>query len=483
MTPSLEPPSRSLFRLLLFRSARPDGGRHPSDASCAGVRHALHPHQRNPRLVARRSTAELILALAVAMTSVAHAQDRVEADTTPPSLVGQQNRSGRSGWLELYFSEELISFPRPDTSSFTVTADGVPRSVSSLGIMGSGRGGELKPRVRLYLPLPVHSGETAVISYTPPATHPIRDLSGNAAAAFSVTIPAAVTATAPPAPRWLDAKAGTVHVTLTWRTPDNGSKTITGYEYRLKEGMGPFGAWTAIPNSGPRTTSYTVGSLTSGTVYTFEVQAKNGVGYGQAASASATPATTETVAPALAMAFTTNEDLRLLFDEVLDNDSVPGSSAFTVNVDGESSDVIHVAVDGAKRTVRLEIATRLTRFSSSDDITISYAPPVTNSIKDLAGNSAAAFTTMVLGLAVTGPDAPRDLEAESGDGQLTLTWRRPYDGGESIIGYEYRQRAGNDAFGSWDGHSQQQHPHRDVHCVGARQRHAVHVGGAGRQRR
>ena len=361
-----------------------------------------------------------------------------EADTTPPTLVGQEIRFTQP---VLQFSEDLVSFPRPDTSAFAVTVDGVTRSVASLVInveMGT---------VKLRLPLPVQSGETTVISYTPPATNVIRDLAGNAAAAFSVTIPASVTATAPGAPRNLAAKAGTAQVTLTWSTPDNGGKTITGYEYRQREGTNAFGAWTAVPNSGPNTRSYTVGSLTSDTEYTFEVWAKNGAGTGAASSVSATPSATETVPPALTTAFRTDDDLRLVFDEVLDGDSVPDSSAFAVTVDGVSSNVIDVVVDGEHRTVRLQIAAL---FIFYQRIAISYTPPATKAIQDLAGNAAVAFTTKAFhGGTTTAPDAPRELQAESGDGDVTLTWRKAYDGGATIIGYEYRQQEGVGAFGNW----------------------------------
>ena len=37
------------------------------------------------------------------------------------------------------------------------------------------------------------------------------------------------------------------------------------------------------------------------------------------------------------------------------------------------------------------------------------------------------------------PDSPVDLEAEEGDGQVTLTWDTPANNGSSLTGYEYRQ--------------------------------------------
>ena len=359
-------------------------------------------------------------------------------ETVAPTLVRQRIELRHP---VLRFSEDLVWSSRPDPSAFAVKVDGVTRNVTSVSI------GAETGTVALRLSLPVLSGETTVISYTPPATAYLRDLAGNAVAAFSVTIHASGRGTAPGALRNLAAKAGTAQVTLTWGRTYNGNKTITGFEYRQKEGTNAFGTWTAVPNSGPNTRSYTVGSLTSDTEYTFEVRAKNRAGDGEEASVSATPSATETVPPALVTAVKADDHLRFVFDEVLDGDSVPAASAFAVTVEDVSTDVIKVAVDGSKRTVRLEIAAQI-RWSR-DSIAVSYTPPETNPIKDLAGNAAAAFTTQAIGRTVTAPDAPRDLEAESGDGEVTLTWREPYDGGERIIGYEYRQKEGSDAFGNW----------------------------------
>ena len=364
----------------------------------------------------------------------------VENDTHPPAPVGQDVRYGQ---LILQFSEDLNRDARPDRSAFAVTVDGVSRTVSSVSIYGA------EGIVQLRLPLPVQAGEAVVVSYIRPATSPIQDFAGIAAASFAVTIPARVAGVAPAAPNKFAANAGNAHVTLKWTTPDNGGKTITGFEYRQKEGTGSFGTWMAIPNSGPYTTSYTVPNLVNGTDYTFEVRAENGAGKGASATATGTPSMSETVPPVLEHAYEADDELRLLFDEVLDGTSVPDPSAFTVTLDEVSSDVIEVLVDGVNRMVRLQIASQLW---SSSSITIAYTPSATNPIKDLAGNPATAFTTRATSYSywtTTPPDAPRNLTAQAGDGQVTLKWWEPYDGGTGIIGYEYRQQEGTGSFGDW----------------------------------
>ena len=85
----------------------------------------------------------------------------------------------------------------------------------------------------------------------------------------------------PPAPENLKATSGNGQITLRWSNPDNAS--ITRYEYRLKSGANAWGAWTAIPGSGPATVTYVITGLTNGTAYTAEACAVNARGDGQSA--------------------------------------------------------------------------------------------------------------------------------------------------------------------------------------------------------
>ena len=89
----------------------------------------------------------------------------------------------------------------------------------------------------------------------------------------------------PEAPVALTAVAGDGMVRLAWSPPENdGGSPIQRYEYRLKEGRGDFGEWTAIPDSAvdeANALGYTVGELLKGTVCAFEVRAVNAAGNGQ----------------------------------------------------------------------------------------------------------------------------------------------------------------------------------------------------------
>ena len=107
-------------------------------------------------------------------------------------------------------------------------------------------------------------------------------------------------ATAPEVPRTLTAAPGDGQVVLTWTVPANAVSAILRYEHRYKVTSATnFPAtWTS---AGTALTA-TVGSLTNGTPYSFEVRAVNTVGAGTAATTSATPtATTRATDPTLTL--------------------------------------------------------------------------------------------------------------------------------------------------------------------------------------
>ena len=129
-----------------------------------------------------------------------------------------------------------------------------------------------------------------------PHTFQVRAVNSAGPGTASEVIATPTTATTEPgAPRSLNASAGDGRVTLSWLAPSSdGGAAITRYEYRYKTtGNYPVN-WTTVPGSNATTTSYTVPSLTNGTLHTFQVRAVNSVGAGTASSeATATPTTTE----------------------------------------------------------------------------------------------------------------------------------------------------------------------------------------------
>ena len=96
-------------------------------------------------------------------------------------------------------------------------------------------------------------------------------------------------------------------------------------------------------------------------------------------------AATDTTAPTLKSASVV-ERVTLNFDEELDEDSKPDTSAFTVRVDGVEREVSAVSIDAKDVTLTLQSAVEF-----GETVTVSYTPPTANPLRDAAENEVAAF--------------------------------------------------------------------------------------------
>ena len=111
----------------------------------------------------------------------------------------------------------------------------------------------------------------------------------------------------------------------------------------------------------------------------------------------------DTTAPTLSSAWGHARKIHLDFSEVLDPASVPDPSAFTATVAGTERDVTEVAtlankdaVSGARRESEL-ILTMESPAADGETVTVSYVPPDTDPLRDLAGNKVAAFNNAMVG--------------------------------------------------------------------------------------
>ena len=87
----------------------------------------------------------------------------------------------------------------------------------------------------------------------------------------------------PKPPTGLVAEAGDREVILSWQAPTGNVEDITGYQYRYRESSRnewPSNTWINI-SGGSTVFTWTIGSLTNGTTYDFQIRAKSGllVGY------------------------------------------------------------------------------------------------------------------------------------------------------------------------------------------------------------
>ena len=92
------------------------------------------------------------------------------------------------------------------------------------------------------------------------------------------------------------------------------------------------------------------------------------------------------IAPTLSTATVDGTALVLIYDEDLDDSSVPAASAYSVKVDGSDRTVSSVAINGKRVTLTLASA-----VTSGQTVTVSYRVPDTNPVQNADGLNAAAL--------------------------------------------------------------------------------------------
>ena len=345
-------------------------------------------------------------------------------------------------------SKIILTF-NENISSLVHTKTTVKVGVTTVTTTG-GRVNERKAELDLTSPLLATSTALTVEL----AADAVEDIPGNgniAIAATSVTNNVAAVPTAPaglqagPAP---DQKPQ-VYIILTWlaSTSDGGS-AVTKHQYRYKTGSNAFGSWTDIPNSAAgdvNDTLYFVKGLTAPnppTTYTFEVQAVNDNGEsGPSNQDTATVDVPATTFPTL----------------------TAGNQQITVQwptPDNNGSAILRYQIQQAQTVAGSTTHTEWTNIQNSgpgETNASSYTVTgLTNGIPYAFGiravNSVGTGIDSYSGTAIPGtiPTAPINLSAEPGNSQITLQWTAPAsDGGNTIDGYEYQQKAGTNAYGSW----------------------------------
>ena len=210
---------------------------------------------------------------------------------------------------------------------------------------------------------------------------------------------------------------------VSWTGPaSDGGSAVTGYKVQWKEAADSWDTAADVSEATATETSHTITGLTDGTDYSVRVLAINDVGESPPSEdGNGTPR--ETVPPELSAASVDGAALTLTFNEALDGNSAPPTTAFTVTVNGNVRAVDSVDVSGSAVTLTLASA-----VMSQDTVKVSYAVPARESadrLRDSAGNVAASFT----GQSVTNDTAPPQAftasihdAPESHDGQNAFTF-------------------------------------------------------------
>ena len=322
--------------------------------------------------------------------------------------------------LTVTFDEDLDADSAPAASAFTVTA--APADGEARTIAGTGTAGVAGAAVTVTLAGAVAHGETLTVAYAPPDENPVRDLAGNAAAAFSGE--AAENGTAAPAPA-VEAVAvvsdpgadatyaagDAIRVQVTFGAPVTVD-TAQGTP-RLKLDLGGeagsgerWAAYASGSGEAALTFAYTAGAgdaSAGGVAVLADTLQANGGTLRSAAGAAAAlthaglepdPAhRVDANPPGFASAAVDGATLTVTFDEDLDADSAPAGSAFTVTAAPAEGEARAIAGTGTTGVAGAAVTVTLAGAAAhGETLSVAYAPPEENPVRDLAGNAAAAFS-------------------------------------------------------------------------------------------
>ncbi len=173
---------------------------------------------------------------------------------------------------------------------------------------------------------------------------------------------------------------------LSWETPaSDGGSAITRYHVQWKSGNEKYHPSREASVS---VLSYTVRELTNGVEHSVQVVAVNEVGDGEAAEITATPR--DTIPPELLTARVNGPTITLNYDEALDANSTPPTSAFSVLVGSTAREVSEVSISGS--SVSFTLASAVT---PDDTVALSYSAPQDTGeqrVQDTTGNNAPSFS-------------------------------------------------------------------------------------------
>ena len=229
--------------------------------------------------------------------------------------------------------------------------------------------------------------------------------------------------TTPAAPTGLVATPGDGEATIAFVPGSNGGSAITNYEYSVDGG-----SWTPF-SPAELSSPVIVPGLTNSTLASIRLRAVNVAGAGTASAAvTVTPVPTP-VTPAAPT----------------DLAATPGdgsvSITFTLGADGGSAITNHeYSFDGGLNWTAFSPAVT-TGAATFTGLTNGTTYEVVLRAVNAVGNGDASEAVTLAPRTV--PDAPTALLASAGDGEVTIVFTEPADGGSAITNYEYRVDGGS----------------------------------------
>ena len=307
---------------------------------------------------------------------------RSAANNTPVPIPVPSSASVNRTALAITFSGALKANASLAASAFSFTP---ANSASAASASGS--------TVAVTLGTAVADGASLSVSYTPPsmAATGIQSADGRGIAAFTSSV-SNLTDDAPALASARSNVAGT-SIVLTY----NEALSTAAVDVLDKSAFTVSGApaATAVAVSGSTVTLTVSPALAEGATVTVkytrpaatEARLKDAdQGNLPVATGTYTVTNRTDTAPVVSSAAVNGAALAITFDQALDAASIPAASAFTVSVGGSARTVSNIALSGKVATLTLATA-----VIHSDAVTVQYAPPSTNALRDATNNSVAAF--------------------------------------------------------------------------------------------
>ena len=338
-------------------------------------------------------------------------------DTTAPAL---SSATVNGAALTLTYDEDLDETSTPAAGDFAVTVADSAVTVSDVAVSGA--------TVTLTLSPGAGHGETVSISYTAPPSNPIRDTSENNAASLadqSVTNDTPDTT----APALSSATVNGAELVLTYdedldesSTPAAGDFAVTVADTAVTvSDVAVSGATVTLTLSPGAGHDETVSiSYTAPPSNPIRDTSENNAG--SLTDESVTNETPDTTAPALSGATVNGATLVLTYNEDLDETSTPGAGDFTVTVVDSARAVSSVAINGAAVTLTLS-----SPVGHAEQVTLSYAAPQSNPIRDTSENNAGSLTDESVTNETPDTTAPALSSATVNGAELVLTYDEDLD--------------------------------------------------------
>ena len=229
--------------------------------------------------------------------------------------------------------------------------------------------------------------------------------------------------------------SNTSQVVLTWTYTAiaNNPATVTGWEYRQKQGTEEWGKWTAISGAGASTRTYTVTGLRA-IPYTYQVRAVASSGKGPASdtSSSITPNAT---APGAPQTIAANAGI----GSIILSWSAPSNDGGATITKWQYRYATTAGGVGSATWADIPGSSVSTKTFAIINLTAStrYYAQI-RAVNSVGSGDASLVRNAVVSSTTKAPAAPQSVGAAAASTQITLTWLTGNNNGAAITKYQYQ---------------------------------------------